>query len=118
MRVLRKGVASVKKENPASTDEAGAWGLLQVEFFLELRVGFFILALKVLKEAAAFVHLFQETAAGRVVFFVLLQVLREFQNLRGQDRDLHLWRTGVGSVCAKLLNNLLLFLCIEHRCVY
>ena len=106
------------KEPRARRSRDGVSFLLQIEFFFELKARLFVFAFKVLEKAAAFVHFLEETAAGRMVLLVLLQVLRELLDFRGQDCDLHLWGTCVGRVRAELLNDFLLFLGAEHRSVY
>ena len=89
--------------------------LLWVEFGHQLVVRFRVFTLEVLHLTAALANLFDETTTGGVILFVGLQVLDEFIDFRAQESDLDLWGSGVVGVGLKLLNQLLLLCCLQHR---
>src|SRR5579871_5391548 len=59
-------------------------------------------------------HEHEETAPGRVVFPVSLQVFGDAPDALGQDRDLHLRRAGVFLVCAEARDELLALVRRDH----
>ncbi len=63
----------------------------------------------------ALVNLFDKTTAAGKVLLVHLQVLRQVVDFRRQNSDLDLWRTCIRFVRAELLDDLLLFLWVEHK---
>ena len=101
-----------KKRRPRNI--CGVSKLSYFELLLDFLKGSRIFTLQVLHESSALIHFIDETAAGRVVLFVIAQVLGEIFNLCGQNSDLDLRRTGIGVVCAELLDEVLLLGCTEH----
>lgn len=81
----------------------------------EFVVGLGIFALQVLHLTAAFADLLDETAAGRVVLLVGLQVLDEFVDFGREEGDLNLWGARVRGVRLELLNNFLLERSVQHN---
>lgn len=64
--------------------------MLYLQLCHQVIVSLGILALQVLHEAAAFSDFLDEASAGREVFLVSAQVLREIADLFGQYGDLDL----------------------------
>ena len=88
--------------------------MLDFELGHQIVVGFGVLALEVFHQAAALANFLDQTAAGRVVLLVALQVLRELFDLLGQNGDLDLWGAGVGRMGLKFFNNPLLLVWVQH----
>jgi len=76
-----------------------------------LRIG----AAQVIEQAPALADHFQQPPAGTVIFDVTLQVLGQFVDARGEQRNLHVRRPCILRVELKLFGNFV-FLCdSNHR---
>ena len=73
-----------------------------------------ILLLEVVEQISSLTNHLQQTAAGVMVLLMNLHMLGQVVDPLGEDRDLHLCRTGIGLVGSVVSNNSLLFL-LEHH---
>jgi len=80
------------------------------ELLNDLLVGFRIVALQVIKQTAAFAHHFEQSAAGRVVLRMPLEMPGQFPDAFTQYGDLDLWASGVGIVRPVLADDFCFFL--------
>src|SRR5262249_9387401 len=80
----------------------------QAELLDEGTVALDVLALQVVEETATATHEAQQTPARVVIFGVLPKVLGEVVDPPGQERDLHLRRSGVRGPTPVLLDDFLL----------
>src|SRR6185437_6297833 len=65
-----------------------------------------VLALQVTEQAAAMVDHLQKATTRMMVLLVRLEMVGQLLDARGQQRDLHLRRTGVGRCAAVILDDL------------
>src|SRR6185312_1195677 len=65
-----------------------------------------VLALQIAEQTATVVDHLQETATRVMVFLVRFEVVGQLLDARGQQRDLHLRRTGIGWRAAVILDDL------------
>ena len=86
----------------------------EAEIFDNLEVNGLILALEIVKQAAAGVYLTDQPITGTVILLVDLEVLGEHLNLFGKNGDLNFARTGVTVVTLELLPNGC-FIYLAHR---
>src|SRR4051812_46034693 len=73
------------------------------EFFDQLPIAAFVLALEIVEERAALRHELQETATRVVILHVRLEVPGQVVDALGQDGDLHLGRAGVAGLLREFL---------------
>src|SRR5271165_3101696 len=73
-----------------------------------------VVRLEVVKQAAAFAHQHQKTAARTMVLRVGLEVLGQLANALAEDRDLHFRTAGVGVMRAKTRDNVGFFRRCQH----
>jgi len=76
------------------------------DFFVALGV----VGLKVIEQATTPAHHHKKTAPGGMILLVGLEVLRQLANALAEDRNLHLWTSGICGVRAVLTNDALLML--------
>ena len=79
--------------------------LTDTQLLDQLTVAVYVLLLQVCQHAAALTYHLQQAAAGMVVLRMLLQVLGQLLDARGQDCYLYLRGTGIGFVSSVCLND-------------
>jgi hypothetical protein len=67
----------------------------QLQLLRDRGVPFHVRVMKIIQQATALANHHQKPAARAMVFFVALQVLGQMVDALGQERDLHVSRTGV-----------------------
>jgi hypothetical protein len=93
------------REKHLSRPKPGKQPLLtDAELLDDVFIGFRIVALQIVEQTAATAHHLEQPAARCVILGVGLEVLGQFADPLAQNRDLHLWTTGVGPVRAVRLD--------------
>ncbi len=69
---------------------------------------------QIVQQSPSLADQLQKSTSGVVILLVRLEVLREFPNAFGQERDLHFRRAGVGLVGAVFAEDLGLLLCRDQ----
>ncbi len=88
-----------------------------LEFRHQLIVRFCVFALQIFHQASSLADFFDEPAARGKIFFVCAQVLGEFPDFFGQDRDLDLGRTRIRGMYLEFVNDTFLFIDVQHMYV-
>jgi len=110
MRCPREGLRARGEKRGHAAVSVPAWPVrrslaAEAQLFDDLLVSGLILALEIVKQAAAGVYLADQPVTGAVVLFVGLQVLSQHLDLFGENGDLDFARTGVALVTLELLPN-------------
>ncbi len=115
LRTAEKQNACISGLTQASCGEAIARLLTQTQLLDQRAVTVGILALQVVEQLAAAAHHAQQAAAAVVILRVGLEVTRQFDDTRGQQRDLDFGRTRVVGAARELSNDIrLLDICNRH----
>ena len=90
--------------------------LSQTQLFDDCTVAIDVLLLQVAQKVSSVTDHLQHTAAGVVILGVLLEVLVQFVDASGQNRDLYFGGTGVGFVGLVGSDDCLLGFLVDHGC--
>src|SRR6185437_6162661 len=103
----RRKPASVRMRRlPAKGSMRARRSATQAETADQRLIALGVLALEITEQATASVDHLQETTTRMMVFLVRLEMLGQLLDARGQQRNLHLRRTGVGRRAAVILDDL------------
>ena len=90
--------------------------LSQTQLFDDCTVAIDVLLLQVAQKVSSVTDHLQHTAAGVVILGVLLEVLIQFVDTSGQNRDLYFGGTGIGFVGLVGSDDCLLGFLVDHGC--
>jgi hypothetical protein len=88
--------------------------LSYLQFFFQIVAGLLVFAAEVLQKFMPLVHFAEQAAAGRIIFFMGLQMLGELPDFFGQNSYLHLGRTRVRSMGLMLFDDSFFGFFIQH----